>query len=88
MADPIVFEDIFEIAQKDPDGKKFDKGGYRRQRSRIDRPLCAAGAVPLQPSCVSAPRMGCDASPPSPSHAVPLPAPQCSVTVCGTKRVL
>jgi hypothetical protein len=29
MADqqPILFEDMFEVQQVDPDGKKFDRGG-------------------------------------------------------------
>eukprot|EP00983_Pelagomonas_calceolata_P012790 409026-Pelagomonas_calceolata.AAC.5 len=28
MANPTLFEDIFEVLVKDPDGKKFDKGGW------------------------------------------------------------
>ena len=26
MSTPILFEDIFEVVKRDPDGKKFDKG--------------------------------------------------------------
>ena len=28
MASAILFEDTFEVKNKDPDGKKFDKGAY------------------------------------------------------------
>jgi hypothetical protein len=30
MGDNIIFEDLFEIKQKDKDGKKFDKGKLAR----------------------------------------------------------
>jgi hypothetical protein len=26
----IILDDVFEVIQKDPDGKKFDRGGLRR----------------------------------------------------------
>lgn len=28
MNTPILFEDIFEVVKRDPDGKKFDKGTH------------------------------------------------------------
>lgn len=27
--DALILDDVFEVIQKDPDGKKFDRGGLR-----------------------------------------------------------
>ena len=31
---PILFEDVFDVVDKDPDGKKFDNGGHWWRRAQ------------------------------------------------------
>ena len=39
----ILFEDIFDVKQLDPDGKKFDRGAFRARRHAPRAPSVPAG---------------------------------------------
>ena len=83
MSKAQLLEDIFEVLEKDPDGKKFDKGGQLAAGALMDAVTCGhaaaavsqlAGQAPPPASsprlCVSrlAPRARSLATPPSEPH--------------------
>ena len=46
MAKVTLFEDIMQVAEVDPDGKRFDKGARRRAAGEADR-LTATPPLPV-----------------------------------------
>ena len=45
MSKAQLLEDIFEVLEKDPDGKKFDKGGRRQHVGGMRRVAALGGTV-------------------------------------------